>query len=318
MRPAVALVALPTVAVLAVATGPAASRASSRVGGCPLFPRSSPWHRRVDRLPVLPGSDRMVEAVGRDAPLHADFGAGRDAGGPIGIPYVVVPRTQRRVPVRFGDADESDRGPYPIPPAPPSRAAAPRRATATSSSSSEARAASSSSSTPGRSGLGASASLARRLRRDVVAALDEAAPVRLDLGRRRRAAHPPGPGAVARGALGPDRPRPAPDRAAHPARGDPPARHVASGSADPELPAMGQRLRLKASVDLARFPRHARVVLRALREYGGIVADNGSAWFVSGAPDRHWDDDALHALSRLTGDDLEVVDTGHAARTPPA
>ena len=79
---------------------------------------------------------------------------------------------------------------------------------------------------------------------------------------------------------------------------------------------MGQRLRLKASVNVGRFPRQARVVLRGLREYGGIVADNGSAWFVSGAPDRHWDDDALHALARLTGDDLEVVDTGRAARTP--
>ena len=61
----------------------------------------------------------MVDAVGRHAPLHADFGAGRYAGGPIGIPYVVVPRGQRRVPVRFAYADESDRGLYPIPPRAP-------------------------------------------------------------------------------------------------------------------------------------------------------------------------------------------------------
>jgi hypothetical protein len=319
VRPAVALVALPAAAVLAAASGPAASRASSRVGGCPVFPRASPWHQRVDRLPVLPGSDRMVETVGRDAPLHADFGAGRYAGGPIGIPYVVVPRTQRRVPVRFAYADESDRGPYPIPPRAPvegGRAATGdrhvvvvQRGTCRLFELFDAHPVGS----PvrprrWRAGSGATWSLrSTRLRPFGWTSADAAGlpilpglarwpevrsgridhALRLTVPRTRRAAIPP-------------------------------ARHVASGSADPDLPAMGERLRLKASVDLARFPRHARIVLRALREYGGIVADNGSAWFVSGAPDRHWDDDALHALSRLTGDDLEVVDTGRAARTPPA
>ena len=317
MRRGTALAALLAPAALALPACAPAARASSRVGGCPLFPRASPWHQRVDRLPVLPGSDRMVDAVGRGAPLHADFGAGRYAGGPIGIPYVVVPRRQRRVPVRFAYADESDRGPYPIPPRAPvegGRAATgdrhvlvvaardmpPLRALRRP---------------PGRE-RGAPAWMAGGLRRDVVAALDTAAAfgwtsadaaglpilpglarwpevrsgridhaLRITVPRTRRAAILP-------------------------------ARHVASGSADPDLPAMGERLRLKASVDRRRFPAQARVVLRALREYGGIVADNGSAWFVSGAPDRHWDDDALHALSRLTGDDLEVVDTGRPARTP--
>ena len=96
----------------------------------------------------------------------------------------------------------------------------------------------------------------------------------------------------------------------------PPARHVASGSTDPDLPAMGQRLRLKASVDVARFPRQARVVLRGLREYGGIVADNGSAWFVSGAPDRHWDDDALPRA--LAADGRRPRGRRHRARRPHA
>jgi hypothetical protein len=73
---------------------------------------------------------------------------------------------------------------------------------------------------------------------------------------------------------------------------------------------MGERLRLKRSVDISRFPRQARIVLRALRRYGLIVADNGSDWYVTGAPSRYWDDDQLHTLGAITGRDFEVVDTG--------
>ena len=72
---------------------------------------------------------------------------------------------------------------------------------------------------------------------------------------------------------------------------------------------MGLRVRLKASVNIASFPPQARVVLRALQRYGMILADNGSPWYVSGAPNRHWSNDALHSLGRLTGADFEVVDT---------
>jgi hypothetical protein len=71
---------------------------------------------------------------------------------------------------------------------------------------------------------------------------------------------------------------------------------------------MGERLRLKASVDISRFPRQARVLARAMKEYGLIVADNGSDWFVSGAPDPRWDNDQLRALKQLRGGDFEVVD----------
>jgi len=88
-----------------------------------------------------------------------------------------------------------------------------------------------------------------------------------------------------------------------------PARHAASDSSDPALPPMGLRVRLKGSVDISGFPRQARVVLRALQRYGMILADNGSPWYVTGAPDRRWDDDDLHGLGRLTGREFEVVDT---------
>ncbi|HEY2675306.1 MAG TPA: hypothetical protein VGJ07_33670, partial [Rugosimonospora sp.] len=88
-----------------------------------------------------------------------------------------------------------------------------------------------------------------------------------------------------------------------------PARHAASDSSDATLPPMGLRLRLKASVSLAGLPAQARVVARAMQQYGVIAADNGSPWYVSGEPDSRWNNDALHALGTLTGSDFEVVNT---------
>ena len=87
-----------------------------------------------------------------------------------------------------------------------------------------------------------------------------------------------------------------------------PARHYASSSDDPSLPPTGLRVRLKASVDISGYPKQARVVLQALKSYGMILADNGSNWYVSGAPDPRWSNDQLHTLGRITGADFEVVD----------
>jgi hypothetical protein len=93
-----------------------------------------------------------------------------------------------------------------------------------------------------------------------------------------------------------------------------PATHFASSLTDPDLPAMGQRLRLKASFDTSRYPRQARVVLEALKRYGMILADNGSSWFVSGAPSSGWDNDDLRSLHQVEGSDFEVVDTSQLPR----
>jgi len=71
---------------------------------------------------------------------------------------------------------------------------------------------------------------------------------------------------------------------------------------------MGQRLRLKAGFDITGFPRQARIVLKALKRYGMIVADNGSDWYISGAPSPRWNNDSLHTLGRVTGDNFQVVD----------
>jgi hypothetical protein len=87
-----------------------------------------------------------------------------------------------------------------------------------------------------------------------------------------------------------------------------PARHDASSLTNPNLPPMGLRLRLKASLDINGFPRQARVVLEALKRYGMMVADNGSNWYISGAPDPGWSNDDLHTLGRVKGSDFEVVD----------
>ena len=70
---------------------------------------------------------------------------------------------------------------------------------------------------------------------------------------------------------------------------------------------MGERLRLKAAVDISGLPPQARVVARAMKEYGLIVADNGSDWYVTGAPHPRWDNDELQQLRRLRGSDFEVV-----------
>jgi hypothetical protein len=88
-----------------------------------------------------------------------------------------------------------------------------------------------------------------------------------------------------------------------------PARHEAGSGSCSSRPPMGLRLRLKASVDISGFGTQARVILQALKTYGMLLADNGSALYVSGTPDSRWNDDVLHALGRIKGSDFEVVDT---------
>ena len=88
-----------------------------------------------------------------------------------------------------------------------------------------------------------------------------------------------------------------------------PARHDAGSSSCAAYPPMGLRVRLKASVDISGFPAQARVILLALKRYGMLLADNGSPWYVTGAPNAGWNDDELHTLQQLHGSDFEAVDT---------
>ena len=274
---------------------------------CPIFPRNNPWNQRIDHLPVHARSDAIVSSIGSDEGLHPDFGSGTWEGAPIGIPYVTVPRDQRKVEVRFQYADESDPGPYPIPRDVPIEG--------------------------GRNSDGDRHVIVVDRGRCKLYELFAAYPV--DGGERWRA----GSGAI--WSLESNRLRPegwtSADAAGLPIlpglaryyevrRGEInhalrftvsrtrrayiyPARHFASDLTDRNLPAMGQRLRLKRSYDISGFPRQARIVLKALKRYGMIVADNGSDWFISGAPHPRWNNDALHTLGQVEGRHFEVVDT---------
>jgi hypothetical protein len=95
-----------------------------------------------------------------------------------------------------------------------------------------------------------------------------------------------------------------------------PARHAASDSDDPGLPPMGLRLRLRGNVDISGLPPQARVIAEAMKTHGVIVADNGSAWYISGAPDERWDNDQLRALDTLTGANFEAVDSAPLMADP--
>lgn len=253
-----------------------------------------------------------MRSIGLTARLHPDFGAGRWNGAPIGIPYTVVGSRQRRVPVRFGYADESDRGPYPIPPSAPieggRRSEGDRHVIVVDRDRCRLYELYAAYPEAGgrrwRAGSGAVWNLrSNRMRPRGWTSADAAGlPIlpglaRYDEVRRGRIDH----------ALRVTAPR---TRRAFVY----PARHFASNEADPLLPAMGQRLRLRRGFDVSGFPRQARVVLRALRRYGMIVADNGAPWYVTGAPSRGWDDDALHTLQRVRGSDFEVVDTRRLPR----
>jgi len=275
------------------------------LAGCPVFPADNPWNRRVDGLPVARDSAALIRSIGLDARFHADFGSGTWDGGPIGIPYAVVDGSQRRVRVRFDYADESDRGPYPIPPNAPIEggrdAGGDRHVIVVDRSA--CRLYELYDAHPldaGRSwqaGSGATWDLrSNALRPKTWTSADAAGlPILPGLARYPEVAQ----GAI-RHALRFTAPR---TRTAFVW----PARHQAGSSSDPALPPMGLRVRLKRHVSLRGLPRQARIVATAMKRYGLMLADNGSPWYVSGAPDPRWDNDQLHALDRLSGRDFEVV-----------
>jgi hypothetical protein len=301
------------VAVVAagLAGGPSHGRPLPGAPACPLFPDSSHWNTPVDRLPVHPRSAEIVRSIGLDSHVHADFGSGLWEGAPIGIPYATVTGGQPRVPVGFEYASESDRGPYPIPrdvPIEGGRGSDGDRHVIVVDRSRcrlfELFAAYPLEGGRWRAGSGATWSLrSNRLRPRGWTSADAAGlPIlpglaRYDEVRRGRIDH----------ALRFTAPR---TRRAFVY----PARHFASSLTDPELPAMGQRLRLRRGFDVSRFPRQARVVLRGLKRYGMILADNGAPWYVSGAPHRGWSNDDLHSLHRVSGSAFEVVDTRRLPR----
>ena len=291
-----------------VVTFVAFGNGSGDLGARRFFPADNPWNTDVSGQSVDANSDTLIAHCGAGSPLHPDFGTVY-GGAPNGIPYVVVHGSQPGVPVSFQYSDESDPGPYPVPSYAPIEG-------------------------------GPSSSGDRH-----VLIVDDDHWRLFEL----FAAYPAGGGSswsAGSGAifnLSSDSLRPAGWTSAD-AAGLPilpglvrydevalhhgithalrftcpttregyvyPARHYASSHTNTNLPPMGMRVRLKASVDISGYSANLQVILQALKHYGMFVADNGSAFFLSGAPDPQWDDDDLHNLTRLHGSDFEVVQMG--------
>jgi hypothetical protein len=274
--------------------------------GCPVFPADNAWNQRVDHLPVAKNSARLIASIGLGDPVHADFGT-VFAGAPNGIPFEVVSKRTPRVPVSFTFASESDGHRYPLPRNVPIEGGPHStgdrhvivvdRDTCTDYELFDA--VPHAGGARWTAGSGAIFNLrSNHLRPAGFTSADAAGlPILPGLARYDE---------VARGVI---------DHALRftaPCTGRAfvyPARHQASTCTGRNLPPMGLRVRLKAGVDISRLPYQARIVARALKRYGLILADNGSPWFISGAPNRRWNDDALHQLDHLAGRDFEVVDT---------
>lgn len=271
-----------------------------------MFPADNIWNTPVDRLPVHPQSEIYIETIGASTGLHPDFGSGTWNGSPIGIPYTVVEANQTKVPVSFNYADESDPGPYPIPPGAPieggEHSTGDRHVLVLERTNCILYEVFAAYPQPGGSwdaGSGAIYDLGSNdLRTAGWTSADAAGlPILPGLARYDE---------VAAGQIN------------HALRFTVPqtqkayiwpARHHASNLTADHYPPMGLRLRLKAGFDISGYSPQARVILQALKTFGMILADNGSAWYISGAPDPGWDNDELRELKNVIGSDFEVVDT---------
>ena len=291
---AVALLALMTAGSSAALRLPAAPR-------CPVFPKANPWNQRVDRLPVAQNSAAIIASIGTGTGLHADYGSGLWHGSRIGIPFDVVGRKTPRSRVGFEYSDESDHVGYPIPKRVHIEGGSDHHALLLDRSACRLYELGGLERRGGRwhAWAGATWSLrSNRLRPAGWTSADAAGlPILPGLARYDE---------VRRGVIDHAlRFTVARTRRAYLY----PARHYASSLTDADLPPMGLRVRLKASFDVSPFPRQARIVLAALKRYGMLVADNGSNWYISGAPSPGWSNDQLHTLGRVRGSDFEVVDT---------
>lgn len=273
------------------------------------FPADNPWNQDISNEPVDPNSNNLIASIGNSVNLHPDFGTVWN-GAPNGIPYVVVSGTQPRVPMNFiWYDDESDPGPYPVPPDAPIEG--------------------------GPSSTGDRHVLVIDRDNWKLYEMGNAYPVNGG------ASWNAGGGAIFD--LNSNALRPAGWTSAD-AAGLPifpglvrydevfeqgeikhalrftaqntrrayvyPARHYASNDTNPNRPPMGMRVRLKASFNISTFSPRIQVILRALKKYGMFLADNGSNWYISGAPDPRWSDNELNALKTIAGSNFEVVQMG--------
>lgn len=302
-----ALVVVLALAVFAGGRFIQTSDASSPViSGCPVFPANNVWNTPINNLPVDPNSAAYITGIGANTGLHPDFGSGTWDGFPIGIPYTTVPSNQAKVPVTFDINDESDPGPYPIPPNAPvegdPNGDGDRHVLVIQQGTCKLYETWASQKNPDNSwnaGSGAVFDLNSNALRPAGWTSADAAGLPIFPGLFRY-------DEVASGAIN------------HALRFTVkntrtsyiwPARHQAGASSSLSYPPMGQRFRLKASFDISGYPADIQVILTALKTYGMFVADNGSNWYLSGAPDSRWDNDTLVTwLSKVKGSNFEAVD----------
>ena len=304
MRRAAAAVTLVVAAGLtAGAAAPEAAPLPS-APACPVFPAGNVWNQDISALPVASDSDTLITKIGLDTGLHPDFGSYSG----YGIPYNTVPGSQRKLTVRFDYSSQSDHVGYPIPRRPRIEAGSDHHMLIVNSGTCELYEMWNVRHTRRgwRAGSGAVWKMtSNALRPDGWTSADAAGlPILPGLVR-----YPEVAAGVIDHALRFTAPQ---TRDAHIY----PARHDAGSGSSASLPPMGLRVRLKASFDLSQLSPQARVVAVALQHYGMILADNGSPWYVSGVSNKHFNDDDLRTLNRITGRDLEVVDTSGLVNTP--
>jgi hypothetical protein len=277
-------------------------------GDCPIFPADNPWNTDVSDFPLHPDSDAIIASIGLDDHLHPDFGTVWE-GAPIGIPWVAVSAGQAAVDVAFDYADESDPGPYPIPPDAPIEggpdADGDRHVLVLDTDACRLYELFYAFPVDGgaswTAGSGAIFDLrSNALRPDGWTSADAAGlPIFPGLVRYEEVVEDGVIDHALRFTVSRSR------------RGYiHPATHFASDETDPTLPPMGLRLRMKADFDCSDYSSEIQVVCTALKTYGMFVADNGSDWYVSGAPDPRWNDEALGDLKTVPGSAFEVVFTG--------
>jgi hypothetical protein len=277
--------------------------------GKQLFPADNPWNQDISGSPVDPNSANLISSIGMNVGLHADFGTVY-AGAPNGIPYMVVSGTQSLVPINFtAYGDESDPGPYPVP------SDAPIEGGPSSTGDRHVlvidrdnwklyelgRGFPLGNGTSWNANCGAVFDLNSNALRPAGWTSTDAAGL------------PIFPGLVRydevfeQGEI-----RHALRFTANNSRRAYvfPARHWASADTSVNRPPMGMRVRLKASFNISGFTPAMQVILRAMKTYGMMLADNGNDWYISGAPDPRWSDDDLHTLSAIKGSNFEVVRMG--------
>jgi len=279
--------------------------ASPSIAGCSVYADDNVWNTPVDTLPIEPNSQNYIITIGASKGLHADFGSGLWDGAPIGIPYITVSGSQTKVGITFDYADESDPGPYPIPPDAPieggTQSTGDRHVLVVDKDNCilfELYSAYPLTNGTWQAGSGAIFNLKSNTLRPSTWTSADAAGL------------PILPGLVKYDEVASGEIKHAMRFTVPQTRNSFiwPARHEASSLTGQQYPPMGQRFRLKASFDISSYSKDTKVILTALKKYGMILADNGSSWYISGAPSPGWNNDVLHELGSVTGSAFEAID----------